>query len=323
MWFGTHDRNFERDEKMSCPRTCVLMSTYNGEKYIREQIESILNQKNVEIELLIRDDGSTDNTACICKEYEVKEKNIHFYQGKNIGVGNSFLDLIQNAPDTDYYAFSDQDDVWLEDKLEKSIKGIEDELGNKNKAVLYTSNQIVVDSELNIIGMRFEEEPKHDLFNTVCENKLSGCTMTFNKCLKDIILQLHLEDYEITLKQRLHDTWCIIVANIVGKVIYDKEGRILYRQHENNVVGANDHLDNHKIKMNKIKKLFNRDKRNFRSNTSCSIVRCFPFVSDERIQLLSNSRHINGKVSLIRNRELFLDIYKCHTFIVYVLCGFL
>lgn len=109
---------------MSKPTVSVLMSTYNGAKYIREQIDSILNQKDVNVELLIRDDGSSDNTAEICKEYQKKNTNIRFYQGENIGVGKSFMELLKKAPEADYYSFSDQDDVWLEDKLSRAVKMI-------------------------------------------------------------------------------------------------------------------------------------------------------------------------------------------------------
>ena len=304
---------------MNYPKVCVLMSTYNGEKYVKEQIESILNQKNVELTLLIRDDGSSDGKYDICKEYEKKEKNVKLYQGVNIGAGKSFMNLVHNATDADYYAFADQDDVWLSDKLEKSIEKIETELKGTKKPILYTSNQIMVDKNLKGSKMRFSEEPRHDLFGTICENKLYGCTMTFNKILKDEIAKLNVEDFEMVLDQRFHDTWCIVVANIVGTVVYDKEGRILYRQHENNVVGVNDNLHYSELVCNKLKKIFDKNKRNYRSNTSRAIVRCFPDIHDERIQLLSNCRKMNGKISLLKKYYLFKDVYKPYIFVIYVL----
>ena len=107
---------------MGLPFVSVLMSTYNGEKYIREQIESILNQKKVKVHLLIRDDGSQDSTIEIVKEYANKYPNVSVYAGKNIGIGNSFMELLRNAPEADYYAFADQDDVWLDGKLERAIE---------------------------------------------------------------------------------------------------------------------------------------------------------------------------------------------------------
>lgn len=99
----------------------VLMSTFNGEKFIREQIESILAQENVNIKLLVRDDGSTDKTLDILNEYKNKGK-LNYYIGKNLGPQLSFMHLLQNAPYCEYYAFADQDDVWLKDKLSTAIK---------------------------------------------------------------------------------------------------------------------------------------------------------------------------------------------------------
>lgn len=94
-------------------KVIVLMSTYNGEKYLKEQIDSILNQVKVEVFLMIRDDGSSDNTIAILKEYERQNRNIKIIKGKNIGVGNSFMQLLYNSAEAEYYAFADQDDVWV------------------------------------------------------------------------------------------------------------------------------------------------------------------------------------------------------------------
>ena len=95
-------------------QVAVLMSTYNGEKYIRDQIDSILSQIKVNVTLFIRDDGSTDSTVKIITQYTEKYSNIKFWVGENIGVGNSFMQLLYSLTDEfDYYAFSDQDDIWL------------------------------------------------------------------------------------------------------------------------------------------------------------------------------------------------------------------
>ena len=105
---------------MNNPEVLVLLSSYNGEKYIKEQIDSILTQKNITVKLFIRDDGSTDATRNILKEYE-KYSNCVVVFGDNIGAANSFLWLIQNAHSSGYYAFSDQDDIWDRDKLSSAI----------------------------------------------------------------------------------------------------------------------------------------------------------------------------------------------------------
>ena len=97
----------------------VLMSTYNGEKYLKEQIESILNQEKVEVNILIRDDGSCDKTLKIIKELS-KNPKISYYEGKNIGPAKSFMDLVNKSGDKfNYYAFADQDDIWMPNKTKR------------------------------------------------------------------------------------------------------------------------------------------------------------------------------------------------------------
>ena len=99
-------------------KVAILLATYNGEKYLREQIDSILKQNGVDLTLYVRDDGSTDGTIDLLKEYVVNTKAVKLDIGKNLGVGNSFMQLLYDCPnDFDFYAFSDQDDIWDENKL--------------------------------------------------------------------------------------------------------------------------------------------------------------------------------------------------------------
>ena len=94
------------------------MSTYNGEKYLSQQIDSILNQKEIDVHLFIRDDGSYDNTWKLLEEYKQKYEKINIISAKNVGVGNSFMNLLYSVPNIyDYYAFSDQDDIWEPNKI--------------------------------------------------------------------------------------------------------------------------------------------------------------------------------------------------------------
>ena len=102
----------------------VLMSTYNGEKYLQVQLDSILSQENVDLELLVRDDGSTDSTKTILERYQ-SEGKLTWYSGKNKKPAYSFFDLLGKCKDADYYAFADQDDFWHEDKLINAIKRLE------------------------------------------------------------------------------------------------------------------------------------------------------------------------------------------------------
>ena len=137
--------------KTTNPSILVLMSTYNGELYLPEQIESIMQQKDVNVSLLIRDDGSKDNTENIVKQFQGKYPNrIDFYRGKNLGPAKSYLDLIKTAKKYEYYAFADQDDYWEKEKLNRAISKIKD-ANNKNGKV-YLSSLHLVDKDLNHIS---------------------------------------------------------------------------------------------------------------------------------------------------------------------------
>lgn len=210
----------------------VLMSTYNGEKYILEQLKSLERQENVFINLFIRDDGSTDNTVQIIKEYKTERMNIELICGKNVGVRESFIWLIKNCPyKTEYYAFCDQDDYWLEEKLISAIK-----MMNKDKEEipkLYYSNILVTDEKLNIITKSNYNKVKDTLPVALTNNPATGCTVVFNrKLLENVVFP---ENYKI----RMHDWWLYKVCICIGGKIYkDKNSYIYYRQHGSNAVGA-------------------------------------------------------------------------------------
>lgn len=210
----------------------VLMSTYNGQEFLSEQIDSILGQVGVKTEIYIRDDGSKDKTTEIIREYMKKYSNIHAYFGKNMGVFKSFEWLVRKSPiDYKYYAFSDQDDIWLENKLSVAIKKIKEK--ETEKPILYFCNQTCVNSEGTFLYKKLPDEfIQSNIITTILDNQYSGCTMVFNKAL----LELDKETYnEIPQRIRtLYDSWLITIAQIAGTLIYDPEPYINYRRHGNN-----------------------------------------------------------------------------------------
>jgi len=129
----------------------VLLSAYNGEKYIKEQIDSILAQSWENIDIYVRDDGSSDGTAAILKEYESAGK-IKLELGKNVGFIKSFFWLVVNSGDADYYAYSDQDDSWNSDKIKMAVEKLEEEVSSEDMCklpVLYFSNYDFYDDDMN------------------------------------------------------------------------------------------------------------------------------------------------------------------------------
>lgn len=211
-------------------RVLVLMSTYNGEKYLKEQLDSILNQKNVKVDILVRDDGSEDSTIDILKEYEARGL-LSWYGGENLRSAKSFMNLIQQSGDYDFYAFSDQDDYWLPDKLRVAVEKIKKQ--DACKPLLYYSNTTLVDEKLELIETKDERRCFTSFSEAVISSNATGCTMCMNKVLRDII-NTYTPDYQI-----MHDGWVHKVCLAVGgTVLYDDKSYIYYRQHGNNVVGG-------------------------------------------------------------------------------------
>ena len=205
----------------------ILMSTYNGEKYLKTQIDSILNSKDVNPKLIVRDDGSTDNTISILQQYQ-SANQLTLYKGNNLKSARSFMTLLQNAPDSDYYAFSDQDDYWLEDKLSIAIESISQ--FNESPALYFCQTQLV-DKDLKKIKST-NIKPYLTFGEALIYQFIGGCTMVFNKKLKEIV-----DKYNPTFLQ-MHDIWIYGIAQAIGaKIIFDKNPHIYYRQHENNVIG--------------------------------------------------------------------------------------
>lgn len=232
------------------PKICVLMSTYNGMAYIEEQIESILSQKNCDVHLLVRDDGSTDATLDILKSYEKKGSLTLISDNINLGPAKSFLKLLEMAPDDGYYAFSDQDDCWNSDKLERALEMLTQAEEN-NMPLVYYSNSDVVDQNLNSTGKKvYSGKQKPTLERVLCGYGIQGCTMVLNKALRDIFLSVDMSKERIGMHDFFLCDLCMVCG---GKILYDDFSTMKYRQHESNVVG----YDVNATRLNKIKKYIN------------------------------------------------------------------
>lgn len=208
-------------------KICVIMSTYNGEKYIEQQLDSIFTSPQ-NIFLYVRDDGSKDRTIEILKDYGIKHAvSIEVNEGKNVGSAESFLTALRECPKADYYAFCDQDDVWIDGKLSAAME----QIGATNQPVLWCSDYQVTDSDLHVIIQSVLEQPVQDSVRAVFYNNVPGCTMVFNWALMQELRKVEISNI------RMHDIMAINVALITGRVIFDKTPYVLYRQHGNNVLG--------------------------------------------------------------------------------------
>lgn len=209
----------------------VLMSTYNGEKYLREQIDSILAQKDVIVKIFIRDDGSTDNTKLILNEYKRNGK-IEWYDGDNLKPALSFLDLMKNAGDFDYYAFCDQDDIWDENKLSIAIDKLN--INKSDKPAMYFSNaKLINENGESLHKYHLSKKINITAESGFIQNIALGCTIVFNR---EALNKAILADYSTDIA--MHDAWIYRICLAFGEVIYDDKAYIRYRQHNNNVVGG-------------------------------------------------------------------------------------
>lgn len=260
-------------------KVAILMSTYNGEKFISTQLESIIKQENVEINLYIRDDGSCDKTKEIINEFIIKYPNkIQLLESNNIGFANSFYELIKLNIDADYYAFSDQDDIWEKDKLNNAIINI-----NNNLPCLYGSNLKLFDMIEQRNNYLFDKEdisaPNRFKEYFYMQNPY-GCTMVWNKKLHE-----KLKEYPKPT-QMTHDTWVNIIANCTGKLYFDLSSYINYRIHGNNACGMTPKSNINKLK--KYIKVYFIDKKKLNISFTCKYVMLnFPQKSNKVIKWLS------------------------------------
>lgn len=218
----------------------ILLSTYNGEKYISDQIESIIAQENVDVHILIRDDGSKDNTIneiqTLIKKYPSK---IELIRGKNVGFKKSFLELCCKTSRTyDYYAFSDQDDFWLSRKIEVAINYLSK---NNNKLKLYASTVNIADENLNFLYKKNISNFVNTLGSTFTRGRLAGCTYVFNNGLLNVIRKFPYNKYSKTLIS--HDGLTMISCQALNGYIYiDNNSYILHRRREGSVTSGGNGL---------------------------------------------------------------------------------
>ncbi len=248
--------NIEKRDSLEEKQIIILMSTYNGENYLDEQIKSIYAQTYKKFKVYVRDDGSQDLTREILNRYKQQYDNFEWFSGENEGVSKSFFSLMGMIPLEDaIYVFADQDDVWLPHKLQHIYKVFETD--DNVKPVLYCGDTILVDHKLQILKEKnLGENIQPSFGNALIENICIGCTSGMNGCLLAKLVE------KIPQHEVMHDWWFYLTAACYGTVIYDSEPLIYYRQHEGNVIGSGvtkssrlaRRLRNHKRHKNQISK---------------------------------------------------------------------
>lgn len=207
-------------------KVAVILSTYNGERFLKEQIESILNQTYTDLDLIVRDDGSKDSTISIIEEYISDNSNIKLIKEENIGFINSFYRILEIAEGYEYYCFADQDDVWEKEKIEFLINELD-------KTDPYTPNLVFSDSDYYNENMKLIKKGhtnrKSSFRNSLVECVSQGMTMMINKTARDIVIQKKSKN------SIFHDQWCYMICSGLGEVKYVPKALVRYRRLNNNV----------------------------------------------------------------------------------------
>jgi len=219
----------------------ILMAVFNGEKYIAEQIESLLAQTYGQWELFIHDDGSTDCTLSIIQSFVNRyPERIHIVDGEPRGGAKDNFFFLMRQVQAPYVMFCDQDDVWLPEKVETSFRRMKsmEERSGPDVPLLVFSDLTVTDSNLEIVSERLSVYQKlyperTAVKDLMIQNVITGCTVMINRALAELAVRPERTDMII-----MHDWWCALLAAYFGKISFVDASLMLYRQHGDNSVGA-------------------------------------------------------------------------------------
>lgn len=240
---------------MKNPRVEILMATYNGSRYVINQIESFTRQTYANWRLIIGDDGSTDDTVKILTSYQKLHRGkIKIIKNRtNLGIVKNFNNLLANSS-AEYVMFSDQDDIWLPEKIDITLQRmLSVEKINPGKPVLVHTDLTVVDDNLQVLGQSFCKYQKlnpriKSLNRLMVQNNVTGCTVMINKQMKTLCLP-------IPDKVIMHDWYLSLLASYKGVIDFIPASTILYRQHHENRIGASRY--DHRYVLRKVSAIFN------------------------------------------------------------------
>ena len=260
----------------------IVLSTYNGAKFLAEQIESIQKQTFTDWQLLIRDDGSTDETPQIIQQFATSDKRIKFINAdnrKNFGVIKNFFTLVKFEL-ADYYFFSDQDDVWLPNKMATMLD--EAQKHDQAKPLMVYMDLSVVDQNLVVTQPSMIQSQSHHANTTLLpeltENTVTGGVSMINQALA--------RRWQSTEQIIMHDWYLALLATAIGELVYIDQPGELYRQHENNVLGARTLRKRLKKWLNPMQAVYKYWDLIFNSQIQARLLLSQPDLSDDKRELI-------------------------------------
>lgn len=275
------------ERKTELQKVAILMTTYNAETYLEEQLQSIVEQTHSNWILCISDDGSTDSTKKIISSFRTLwgEERVFIFTGPQRGFAQNFLSLICNQSiQAEYYAYCDQDDIWENDKLEVALDYLQ--RIDKNTPSVYGSRTMLVDQHNHFLGYspRFVKKPS--ISNALVQSLAGGNTMLINDRTRQLLSRVGV------VPVVSHDWWTyLVVAACGGEMIYDETPHLRYRQHSQNLVGSNSGLTK---KITRIKQLLNGDFSKWIDQNLCALESIYEFISSENRKKISTFQKIRS-----------------------------
>lgn len=268
----------------------VLLATYNGSKFLREQLDSIESQTLPVARITVRDDGSADGTLSLLQEWTAGRPDVHLLLGPRLGVTKNFFALLASQDnDSEYFAFSDQDDVWLPGKIERAVARLEG--CRPEEPALYGSRVEYVSDKLDHLG--YSRIPKRVGFaNALVENFATGCTMVLNRSARDLICA------RLPANAMIHDWWCYLVVSAFGGILYDEWPSVKYRQHGSNHTGGTSSVPD--LFKRRLKRFLNTDRHaRLLSGQALEFERCFGDILPQQPRAML-ARFLTVRDSLLR-----------------------
>lgn len=284
------------------PSIAIFLATFNGEKYLSEQLDSIERQTHQNWVLYASDDGSSDKTLEILQTYAERwgEQKLVIRRGSRQGLCCNFMSMVLDPTiRADYYALCDQDDVWLEEKLSRAVSCLQEGAWRKSP-LLYCSRTQYVSENLAHLGLSRDYTYPTGFKNALVQNLAGGNTMLFNQAAKDVAIQAGVSCAV------LHDWWLyLLVTGVGGQVVFDKSSFILYRQHQASTIGkANSTWD----KLKRLKNLISGQHKRYAEIHIQALNQSRHCLSDESLVTLSLFESLHTSKSLLQRISLFQKI---------------
>lgn len=277
---------------------CILMCTYQGEKHLTEQLESIRKQTYRHWRLFVSDDGSTDNTMSILRDFRssLASGQMEIFCGPKKGFANNFMSLLLNPSiKGSYYAFSDQDDFWCDDKLSAAILNLTSLPENEKKPAAYASARTMVDEALKPIGSKKNRRLIPSFYNALVQNIAGGNTIVINGQMRQLLLEIGA--VEIVS----HDWWVYLVCTGAGGIFYyDEVPHLLYRQHLNNAIGSKHSL---RARLNTVRQVVDGQYRRWTDINVNSLTKAKWAFTNKNIIALE-------ALSTIRNKRAYKRVFS-------------